>query len=85
MANNYISITEAAQRFGLHTNTIARLLRRGVLQGYKTTGQGGSSRWMVSIQSLRSYTDPINGFALDMPGPKLFLSKLDEGEDEAEG
>lgn len=84
MANNYISITEAARRFGLHTNTIARLLRRGVLQGYKTTSQGGASRWMVSIQSLRSYTDPITGFALDMPGPKMFLSKLDEREEDEE-
>ena len=80
VANDYISITEAARRFGLHANTIARLLRRGMLQGYKTTSQGGASRWLVSVHSLRRYTDPVTGFALDMPGPKLFLSRLDEGE-----
>jgi hypothetical protein len=77
VANDYIPIEEAARRSGLHSNTIARLLRRGVLHGYKTS-QGGRARWLVSIYSLRHYTDPINGFLLDMPGPKLFLSKLHE-------
>ena len=77
MAKDYIPIEEAAQRSGLHSNTIQRLLRRGVLQGYKATYQG-RSRWMVSVHSLRHYTDPINGFLLDMPGPKLYLSKLNE-------
>jgi excisionase family DNA binding protein len=75
VANDYISIEEAARRSGLHTNTIQRLLRKGVLRGYKAASQG-RSKWMVSIQSLRHYTDPINGFLLDMPGPKLYLSKL---------
>lgn len=82
MANDYISIEEAARRSGLHTNTIARLLRRGVLRGYKAS-HGGRNRWLVSVHSLRHYTDPINGFLLDMPGPKLFLNKLydEEGQD----
>lgn len=77
VANDYIPIEEAARRSGLHTNTIQRLLRKGVLRGYKGSYQG-RSKWMVSIQSLRHYTDPINGFLLDMPGPKIYLSKLNE-------
>jgi hypothetical protein len=81
VSSDYIPIEEAAQRSGLHSNTIARLLRRGILHGYKANDRG-RSRWLVSVQSLRHYTDPINGFLLDMPGPKLFLSKLHEdGED----
>jgi hypothetical protein len=77
VSNDYIPIEEAARRSGLHTNTIQRLLRKGVLRGFKMAYQG-RSRWMVSIHSLRHYTDPINGFLLDMPGPKLFLSKLND-------
>ncbi len=77
MPNNYISIVEAARRSGLHSNTIKRLLRSGRLRGYKTS-VGGRNCWLVSVFSLRHYTDPLNGFLLDMPGPKLFLSKLDE-------
>ncbi len=80
VAKDYITIEEAAQRSGLHTNTIARLLRRGVLHGYKASVHG-RSRWLVSVHSLRHYTDPINGFLLDMPGPKLFLSKLHDDDD----
>ena len=80
MSSDYITIEEAAQRSGLHSNTIARLLRRGVLHGYKAT-EDGRSKWLVSVYSLRHYTDPINGFLLDMPGPKLFLSKLHEDND----
>lgn len=81
VAKDYISIEEAAQWSGLHSNTIQRLLRRGVLQGYKTI-QGRTRRWMVSVASLRQYADPINGFLLDMPGPRLFLSKLNEDRDD---
>jgi hypothetical protein len=82
VANDYIPIEEAARRSGLHINSIARLLRRGVLRGYKATS-GGRNKWMVSVHSLRQYTDPINGFLLDQPGPRLFLSKLydDDGPD----
>ena len=80
MSSDYITIEEAAQRSGLHSNTIARLLRRGVLHGYKAS-EAGRSKWLVSVYSLRTYTDPINGFLLDMPGPKLFLSKLHEEKD----
>ena len=82
VANDYITIEEAARRSGLHMTTIARLLRRGVLRGFKATS-GKRHKWMVSVLSLRQYTDPINGFMLDQPGPRLFLSKLydDDGQD----
>jgi helix-turn-helix protein len=77
VSNDFIPIEEAARRSGLHSNTIKRLLRSGQLRGHKTN-LSGRRCWMVSVYSLRHYTDPINGFLLDMPGPKLFLSKLHE-------
>ena len=66
----------------LGVETITPIVRRGVLLGYKTSYQGRSRRWMVSVVSLRHYADPINGFLLDMPGPRLFLSKLHEDQDD---
>jgi hypothetical protein len=36
------------------------------------------------VRSLRRYTDPIDGFLLDLPGPKLFLRRV-EGEDKKTG
>ncbi len=79
MSSDYISIEEAAQRSGLHCNTLKRLLRSGAIYGYKATVHG-RSRWLVSAASLRLYADPIDGFLLDMPGPKLYLRRLD-GDD----
>lgn len=79
MANGYISIQEAATRSGLHVETLKRLLREGVIEGYKAVA-GGRRRWRVSIRSLDRYTNPIQGFLLDLPGPKLFLHRQDEAE-----
>jgi hypothetical protein len=39
---------------------------------------------MVSVASLKQYTDPVYGFLLDLPGPKLFLRRMDEEDDEEE-
>ncbi len=80
MSHDFISIDEAAQRSGLHTNTIKRLLRTGAILGYKATVQG-RSRWLVSVASLWKYADPVDGFLLDMPGPKLYLRRLDENDE----
>ncbi len=81
--DEYISLEEAAARSGLHSNTLRRLLRRGVLHGYKVTS-GGARRWLVSAASLSNYTDPNYGFLLDMPGPKLYLRRVRETPDEEE-
>ena len=79
MTDEYLTLDEAARRSGLHSNTLMRLVRRGILHGYK--GQiDGRRRWLISAASLRRYTDPINGFLLDLPGPKLYLTKGDEEE-----
>ena len=72
----YIRLEEAARRSGLHPNTLRRLLREGVIRGYKGA-YGGKQRWMVSTYSLKHYTDPVIGFLLDLPGPKIFLKKID--------
>jgi excisionase family DNA binding protein len=83
MKDEYLTLEAAAQQSGLHPNTVRRLLREGVLRGYKT-GHRGKQRWLVSSASLRAYTDPMQGFLLDLPGPKLFLSRRanEVGEDE---
>ncbi len=82
MADDYIFLEEAVRLSGLHMNTLRRLLREGTLRGYKTTHEG-KQRWLVSVASLKRYADPVQGFLLDLPGPKLFLRKIDE--DEADG
>ena len=74
MGNDYVPLEEAAERSGLHPNTLRRLLREGVIRGYKAN-YGGRQRWLVSVASLKHYTDPVVGFLLDLPGPKMFLKK----------
>jgi hypothetical protein len=81
VGDDYIPLDEAARWSGLHENTLRRLLREGIVRGYKTS-EGGKQHWMVSVESLREYTDPFYGFLLDMPGPKLFLRRRDEGDEE---
>ena len=85
MGEEFIPLDEAAQRSGLHVNTLRRLLREGALRGYKTREQG-KQRWMVSAASLRQYTDPFHGFLLELPGPKLYLRRRQDeaGKDEQE-
>ncbi len=77
MGGDYIAIDEAAARSGLHKNTIQRLLRQGKLQGFKDH-HSGRYRWLVSVRSLDSYTNPWNGFLLDRPGPKPYLRRQEE-------
>lgn len=72
--SSYIILEAAAQSSGLHPNTLRRLLRAGIVEGYKANHEG-RSRWLVSLGSLRRYTDPIEGFLLDLPGPKIFLGR----------
>lgn len=80
MGNDYLSIREAARRSGLHRNTIQRLLRQGILAGFKEH-HGGQFRWWVSVRSLDQYTNPWTGFLMDRPGPKLFLTRQDKPDD----
>jgi hypothetical protein len=78
---DYIPIEAAAQRSGLHTNSLKRLLRQGLIYGYKVKYQG-RNRWMVSVRSLDLYVNPDTGFMLDRPGPKLFLRRRDEDDED---
>ena len=77
----YLTLDEAAQRSGLHRHTIQRLVHAGVIWGYKDSVRG-RLRWMISARSLRHYCDPINGFLLDLRGPKLYLRRVDDSSDE---
>ena len=80
MGTEYLTLKQAAQRSGLHVKTLTRLMRTGKLDGYKAN-VGGYWRWYVSAESLSDYTDPYLGFLLDLPGPKLYLRRVnDEGE-----
>ena len=83
MGEEFIPLDEAAQRSGLHVNTLRRLLREGALRGYKTREQG-KQRWMVSAASLQQYTDPFHGFLLELPGPKLYLRRRQDDGDKDE-
>ena len=76
MRADYLLLEDAARQSGLHPNSIRRLLRQGVIFGYKANYQG-KQRWWVSAASLKHYTDPVVGFLLDLPGPKIFLRKSD--------
>ncbi len=71
---DYLTLAEAADRSGLHANSLKRLLRQGVLRGFKTA-VNGRRQWLVHWPTLRQYADPMTGFLLDMPGPKLFLRR----------
>ena len=84
MSSDYIPLEEALQRSGLHPDTLRRLLRTGEIEGYKAVVRG-RRRWMVSARSLQNYSDPVHGFLLDLPGPKLFLRRLDEADAEETG
>lgn len=72
--SDFIPLETAAEISGLHPNSLKRLLRQGVIRGFKAT-VGGRQRWLVSVASLRQYTDPMTGWLLDQPGPKLFLRR----------
>lgn len=82
MKDEYLTLKEAARRSGLHTNTIQRLLQQGVLTGHKAVVHG-RLRWLVSARALRHYYDPINGFLLDLRGPKLYLRRLSDSQDDS--
>jgi hypothetical protein len=79
MGGDYIPISEAARRSGLHPNTIQRLMRQGKLNGFKEH-HDGQYRWWVSVRSLDHYTNPLTGFLMDRPGPKLYLKRRDEAD-----
>jgi hypothetical protein len=83
MNEEFVPLDEAARLSGLHVNTLWRLLREGVLRGYKTT-ERGKERWLVAAASLRQYTDPFHGFLLELPGPKLFLRRREDKGDKDE-
>ena len=74
MSDDYVPLEEAAVRSGLHPNTLRRLLRERVIYGYKGNYRG-KQHWLVSTMSLKQYTDPVVGFLLDLPGPKIFLKR----------
>lgn len=73
MSDDHIPLDEAARISGLHPVTLRRLLRQGDILGYRDR-----RKWLVSARSLRAYVDPISGFALDLPGPKIFLTKRED-------
>ena len=77
---DYLTLKQAAQLSGLHVKTLARLVRTGKLDGHKANYDGRLC-WYVSAESLSEYSDPFWGFLLDMPGPKLYLRRLNDEEE----
>lgn len=76
---DFIPIEEAVEVSGADEVTLKRLLYKGILWGQKKL-VSGRWRWLVERRSLVSYFNRENGFALDLPGPKLFLSRQDKGD-----
>lgn len=74
MSHEFMTIETATQRSGLHPNALRRLLRAGVIYGYKASHEG-KQHWLISPRSLKNYADPVKGFLLDLPGPKVFLKR----------
>lgn len=83
MKNDYLILEEAVRRSGLHEQTIKRLLKQGVIVGHKAAVRG-HHRWLISARSLRGYCDPINGFLLDLRGPKLYLRRVSDNEEDTQ-
>ncbi len=77
MSSDYIPIEAAAERCGLHINSLRRLLRQGAIEGYKSNYEG-RRRWLVSVRSLERYVDPEAGFMFERPGPKIYLRRQEE-------
>ena len=80
VGTEYLTLKQAAQRSGLHVKTLTRLMRTGKLEGHKANVDG-YWRWYVSADSLSDYTDPYLGFLLDLPGPKLYLRRVNDEEE----
>ncbi|MEP7359545.1 MAG: helix-turn-helix domain-containing protein [Anaerolineales bacterium] len=83
MGSDYLTLKQAAELSGLHVKTLMRLVRTGKLEGYKAN-VGGVRRWYVSADSLSQYTDPFWGFLLDLPGPKLYLRRVNDEDPKAD-
>jgi len=50
-------------------------MRRGTVEGYRA-----GWRWRISARSLDDYANPVYGFLMEMPGPKIFLTKREDHE-----
>ncbi len=75
VTRRYLTLKQASAVSGLHVNTLSRLVRTGKLEGHKAT-VGGVRCWYITAESLRQYTDPLRGYLLELPGPKLFLRRV---------
>lgn len=52
MAERDLKAVEVAQRLGLHTNTVKRMLKRGELSGYRIGTRGD---WRVTHEALETF------------------------------
>ena len=84
MRAEYLTLEQAAKLSGLHVKTLMRLVRAGTIEGHKARIDG-ARRWYVSAESLSQYTDPFYGFLLDLPGPKLYLTRVNDDDDDGPG
>jgi hypothetical protein len=70
----FIPLEEAVEVSGAKLVTIKRLLHNNVLWGHKKN-IADRLRWMVNRPSLLQRFNSETGFALDLPGPKIYLSR----------
>lgn len=83
LTDDFLTIEEAAELFGVHAGTIRRLLRDRTLRGRKMM-YGTRMRWLVSRRDLLDRWHPNTGYALEYSGPKLYLTRatVEDQEDE---
>ena len=74
MAEDFIPLEEAVRLSGYHPNSLKRVVREGKVSGELRLVEG-KWRLYLSLRSLQRYTDPEHGFALERPGPKMFLKR----------
>lgn len=60
MTPQYVTVTEAAGRLGVHRRTAQRWVREGRLAGHKTPG----GHWRVDVQSMADATIGPREFAV---------------------
>ncbi len=62
MSNDYISTGKAARRLGIHQDTVRKLFREKVLDGYRITTNvhAGTYRIMIAVQSIEHFVKRQN-------------------------
>lgn len=71
MGDDMVTAAQAAQRFGVTSNTVVRWIKQGHLRG-RRKGPGHTSGWLIpesEVRRLEAQLAGNNGFSTEQPGP----------------